>query len=180
MLWSQHNSNQTTIEALAVREISALTSPPVDSAIIDIMRCRGYGALTTSLFIAAEEVTANNADLDMGISNCGASMLLGYRTVLKAAKMTSSPVNCSNSTFQRRDNVIRFPSLFGSLVWTTARTTTSLLNSGSSCSCDASENDQIFLLVMTTPSKHISANSTLNEFPTPRPRPTHTTCHIME
>ncbi|KAH6930827.1 hypothetical protein HPB50_019705 [Hyalomma asiaticum] len=41
MLRSQHNSNQTTIEALAVPEISAVTSPPADGAIIDIMRHRG-------------------------------------------------------------------------------------------------------------------------------------------
>ncbi|KAH6933459.1 hypothetical protein HPB50_015156 [Hyalomma asiaticum] len=40
-LRSQHNSNQTTIEALAVAKTSALTSPPADGAIIDIMRCRG-------------------------------------------------------------------------------------------------------------------------------------------
>ncbi|KAH6920127.1 hypothetical protein HPB50_028888 [Hyalomma asiaticum] len=38
---SQHNSRQTTIGALAVPESSAVTSPPADGAIIDIMRRRG-------------------------------------------------------------------------------------------------------------------------------------------
>ncbi|KAH6944462.1 hypothetical protein HPB50_003286 [Hyalomma asiaticum] len=37
-LRSQHNSNQTMIEALAVPEVSAVTSPPADGAITDIMR----------------------------------------------------------------------------------------------------------------------------------------------
>ncbi|KAH6934178.1 hypothetical protein HPB50_021480 [Hyalomma asiaticum] len=40
-LRSQHNSNQTTTEALAVPETNAVTSPPEDGAIIDIMRRLG-------------------------------------------------------------------------------------------------------------------------------------------
>ncbi|KAH6945497.1 hypothetical protein HPB50_008787 [Hyalomma asiaticum] len=131
-LRSQHDSNQTTVEALAVPEISAVTSPPGDGAIIDIMRSRGMlpadacpgvttfqedevsvligsdihcdvatgeitrvsprvtaaetlfrwtirgtlhplsqgcDARTPSSFTAVEAATANDADLDMGISN---------------------------------------------------------------------------------------------------------------